>query len=213
MLYLHVGPFEWAARKIKHPLGCPADVACSTTDAEPQSPVLSRSLGWVAVPRPALEMRSKAACVSADNSQHRSQGAVTHLHRMLEQGRHELFVGGALAVGQLHSLRRLLQLVGQVVAPVAAALLVQQHGVRQRHQHSLRAQADPQLPLKRADTPLSRVAGPGRPDAPRLDLKGYSFVPRSKGQCDAVCMAAQVAESCQAQHASMYVLSTSKALV
>ena len=72
---------------------------------------------------------------------------------MVQQRRHELLPGGALAVRLLHGLHAALQAARQVPAGVPRPVPVQQLRVRERGQHRLRAQPDAQLPLQSCARP------------------------------------------------------------
>lgn len=76
------------------------------------------------------------------------QVAVSDLYGVFDEGGDEGIIGGALAVGLLDSLHGHLQPIGQAAVRIAAAVAVQHLRMRQRHQHCLRSQPYPQLPLQ-----------------------------------------------------------------
>lgn len=67
--------------------------------------------------------------------------------RVVEEGRYELIVGGALAVHVLHSLRSFFQAPCQLAILVFVPLPLQQHCMSQRHQHCLLRQPYSQFAL------------------------------------------------------------------
>lgn len=70
-----------------------------------------------------------------------------HLNGVLEEGGDEDVIGGALAVGLLHSLHSGLQAVGQLAVGIARTVAVQRLRMRQRHPDCLVSQANAQLAL------------------------------------------------------------------